>query len=375
MKNFKVNTLTIIIASIFSGSSAYAVISSPTAPLVGFLSEYTQHNGAVTGRLVLGGQLKVNPDVMAFSDKDEDIEDKTKRQYSWKIAGTEVSTTDTFDIPLDNQLIGLNVTLEVTPTTLTGSPLVGKVYQIGNLLDAGATDGGNGGTIEPDSNAKPKVSALTILGKLEVNSNLTATYKWDSNGGEQTDKSTYRWNRGVAGSSVQAGVVTSSENVDGYTLVLDDAGQVIELSLTAVNGASVQGNTVTIDSTGKATDSNGGEGGGNNGTTGGDNGKVELLPAVDPLSVEIKFTSTATLDKNGVDGKQPVAGKDELTAEMTFEPGTKTELSSYRFTWYAEGNVTPIATFDGVATYTPLAGPDGGQQGKAIMVDVSLIKP
>lgn len=377
MKNLKKNTLTILIASAFSVSSAYARMSPETPQLVGFFSEYTQHAGAVTGRLVLGGTLTVNPNVMGFTDEDGDAEDTTKRKYSWKIDNQEKSTTDTLAIPLDSDLIGKQVILEVTPTTLTGDPLIGKVYTIGNLLDAGATDGGTGGTIEPDATAKPIVSKLTMAGVLQVGNALTATYEWNPNGGNQTDSSTYRWNRGVAGASQKAGTVSNTQEVESYTLVPDDAGSVIELSLTAVNGANVTGNTVTIDSTGQATDTNVGNGGGSDTTTGGTNDTVALAPAEDPLTVEIHYTSNATMDANGVNGgthangARPVAGKDLLTAVMTFEPGTETALSNYTFTWYEVGNPAPLATIDGVATYLPLASPNGGSQGKKITVDVS----
>ncbi|HDO1315555.1 hypothetical protein [Aeromonas veronii] len=383
MKYVKKSVLAALIASAFSAGSAYAVMSASTPVLVGYFSEYTTHAGAVTGRLVLGGQLTVNPDVMGFDDKDQDLENVLARQYSWKIDGVEYSDSNTLIIPLDSNLIGKPVTLEVTPTTLTGQPLVGKTYLITDLGTAGATDGGTGGTIEPDTTAKPIVSNLTMEGILQVNQTLSATYKWNPNGGHPTDNSTYRWNRGVAGAAVKDGTVTTTEKVDSYMLVPDDAGSVIELSLTAVNGAAipVTGNTVTIDSTGTATDSNGGNGGGSDNTTGGNpDDTVSLAPAQDPKTVEIHYLSTATIADNGVNGgdhttgANPVAGVNELTAFMTFEPGTDTALSNYQFSWYAEGEATPLLVKVGDATFTPDAGPLGGQQGKEIKVDV-VLKP
>lgn len=366
-----------MVSSALSSGSAYAVLSSATPLLIGHFAKYTRHDTAITGRLVLGGSLTVDASTMGFDDDDGDAEDVSARTYAWFIDGVQQSSTETLNIPKDNTLSGKQVVLHVTPTTLTGDPTVGITYVIGNLLDAGATDGGNGGSIAPDLSAQPIVSDLTLTGTIQVKQTLAATYTWNANGGHPTDKSTYTWRRGIAGTSLATGTVTASETVDGYTLVPADAGEVMELSLTAVNGAptAVTGNTVTINSQGGATDTSGGTGGGTDNTVdsstpGSTPGLVGLAPSVDPQSVAIEFTSTATLAANGIDGIRPVAARDQMTARLTTEPGTVADVANYTYTWYANGVAIPEAVFDGVPTYTPGV----TYQGQAIAVDVT-VKP
>ncbi|MGL4983607.1 MAG: inverse autotransporter beta domain-containing protein, partial [Plesiomonas sp.] len=44
-----------------------------------------------------------------------------------------------------------------------------------------------------NNTAAPIITDLKMLGKLEIGQKLEATYVWDANGGERTDKSNYQW--------------------------------------------------------------------------------------------------------------------------------------------------------------------------------------
>lgn len=126
-------------------------------------------------------------------------------------------------------------------------------------------DGGDGQVVNPG--AVPAVSDLTVKGTLDVGQALEGTYSFNSNGGETSDKSLFKWgNKGqTAGSVVGEGkAVSVSGSVDPLTLAATDIGQVMELSVLAQNGAGVSGNTQTVDTSmpgaGNETDGGDGEG-------------------------------------------------------------------------------------------------------------------
>ncbi|HDO1359045.1 TPA: hypothetical protein P2Q89_004594, partial [Aeromonas veronii] len=142
----------------------------------------------------------------------------------------------------------------------------------GSDVDGGTdTDGDGKGDTVIDPTGTPQVSNLRMAGKLEVGESLTATYAFNANGGDASDKSTYAWgNQGETAATVPAGqTVANSGVVPGHTLVAADVGEVKEVSVQAKNGLAVTGNTVTVDAKGNASDSNGGTGGGGSDTSGG----------------------------------------------------------------------------------------------------------
>ncbi|EKP0261432.1 hypothetical protein JFQ93_002728 [Aeromonas sobria] len=370
---FKKKSLTLFIAAAMSATTAYAAtISEPTAPVVGFKPVFTNSTGAgsVSGELKAGKTLTVDPNKLGYEDRDGDEADFAKTLYSWEIDGIAFSEGASFTLPSD--AVGKKLTLKVTPVSQTGDPLEGKLLVLSSLKDAGADGGDEEGNVLPDGDAKPFVSNLNIGGQLAVGNSLTAGYQFNANGGDLTDSSTYAW--GIKGSSA-ANVGSSATNkgtVPGFDITLDHAGEVVEVSVQAKNGASMIGNTLTVGTDGAVNNEDngsgsnpdeGGESGNNPDLEGGENGKTPYVPA-DPASVKIGFASSATLDDNNDEGVRPVAQVDEMTADFTAAKGASPDAAAYQFSWFADG--AKVAEGVGTTTYTPAA----DVQGKAITVSI-----
>lgn len=198
---------------------------------------------------------------------------------------------------------------------------------------------------------QPLISDLRLGGKLEVGEQLLATYRFTANGGQQDDQSRYQWgNLGQTAAQVEHGatVLTSGE-IPALTLTLADVGEVKELSLLARNGDGIIGNTLTVDS----------------GSLGG-----AVTPKAHHLA-EVRYTSSATLDDNGIKGVRPVAQVDQLEAYCKSESDTDFTPCEQRYTyrWFtrdANGHDQLIVGAM-ASSYTP--GPE--QQGKQIVVEVT----
>ncbi|MFB2749865.1 hypothetical protein [Aeromonas veronii] len=181
------------------------------------------------------------------------------------------------------------------------------------------SDGDGDGDTVIDPTGKPKVSNLRMAGKLEVGESLSATYAFNANGGDTNDRSTYAWgNEGETAAAVPAGqTVATSGVVPAVMLTAADVGEVKEVSVQAKNGLAVTGNTVTVDTKGKATDSDGGTGGGGDDTTGGSDSdgdgdgdtvidptgkpKVSNLRMAGKLEVGESLSATYAFNANGGD--------------------------------------------------------------------------
>ncbi|WP_145583078.1 inverse autotransporter beta domain-containing protein [Yersinia thracica] len=165
-------------------------------------------------------------------------------------------------------------------------------------------------TYTDPTSTKPSVSNLTLSGKLEEDSKLSATYTFTqpAGGPAATDASTYQWGeKGATAANVANGsTVTTSGQVPEYQLKSTDVGKVMEISVQAKNSLAVTGNTLTVDSASADTNTNK--------TTGGEQGKVTGSTAVTTLDISpftdkvkvgetINFTVTA-LNKNNL----PVSG-------------------------------------------------------------------
>lgn len=370
---FKKKSLTLFIAAAMSATTAYAATQSdPSAPVVGFKPVFQNETGigAITGELKAGVILTVDPAKLSYSDQDGDEADFAKTLYSWEIDGVKLGEQASFQLPLN--AVGKQVTLRVTPVSQTGDPLEGKVLLLSDLKGAGVGGGDDNGNVLPDGEAKPFVSNLNIAGAVAVGNSLTASYRFNANGGDLTDSSTYAW--GIKGSSAAGvgSVATTNGTVPGFGITLDHAGEVLEVSVQAKNGASMTGNTLTVGTDGSVNNEDngsgsnpdeGGESGNNPDLGGGEDGQIPYVPA-DPSSVVIEFTSTATLDDNGDNATRPVAQNDEMTATFTPAKGASSEEEAYHFSWFADG--TKVAEGVGTTTYTPAA----DVQGKAITVSV-----
>ena len=169
--------------------------------------------------------------------------------------------------------------------------------------------------------------------------------------------------------------VTTAGEVPGLLLTGADVGQVKELSVQARNGADVTGNTVTLDAAGRATDTSGGTGEGSVDVTGGTDtdGDGNGDTVIDPsrYAAQVRYSSSATVELNGVDGSRPVARRDEMTAycQVAGEPTFTRCEGRFTLRWLvrdAQGaeSVVPDATG---STFTPR--PE--DQGKAVLVEAT----
>lgn len=381
---FKKNSLTLLIAAAMSATTAYAAtLSEATPPVVGFkpVFENTTGSGAISGELKAGATLTVDPEKLTFKDLDGDLPAYNKTIYSWWVGDEDIPSGEEASFTLGKNTVGKKIILKVTPVSETGDPLEGKMLTLANLSEAGVGGGDENGNVKPDGNAKPYVSNLNIAGKLAVGEQLTASYQFNANGGDLTDTSISAWGtKGTSVGQISSGNAVNTDNgsVPDYTITLADAGEVLEVSVKAKNGAGVDGNILTVgtdndvhndDNGSGGNPDEGGNSGGNGGleTDGGDGqnpGEIPYVPA-DPQegSVSIEFTSTATADDNGVDGERPVASKDKMT--VTFKPaeGASPNAEDYKFTWMAQGQ--EIEGVNG-QEFTP----DAKHQGMEISVSV-----
>ncbi|MGL5101848.1 MAG: inverse autotransporter beta domain-containing protein, partial [Plesiomonas sp.] len=136
-----------------------------------------------------------------------------------------------------------------------------------------------------NNTAAPIITDLKMLGKLEIGQKLKATYVWDANGGERTDKSNYQWgNKGETAVLDQSKDIETSGVIPAIDLVAADAGQIKEVSVQAENGLNVTGNTLTVDSSMDSSEGN--ESGGGDG-----NGNI-IDPAAGPTVADLKLLGT-----------------------------------------------------------------------------------
>ncbi|MGL5585189.1 MAG: Ig-like domain-containing protein, partial [Plesiomonas sp.] len=167
--------------------------------------------------------------------------------------------------------------------------------------ESGGGDG-NGNIIDPA--AGPTVADLKLLGTLEVGKTLTATYRFNPNGGDITDKSNYQWgNQGDTAGMSSGTDIVSSGTVPGLPLDSGDIGQIKEVSVQAENGLNVTGNTLTVDS---SMDSGAG-----NETTGGLAGG-EVDPVADILQSDLIIAKNNALAASASGNKVEAVVKDAL---------------------------------------------------------------
>ncbi|WP_209296831.1 hypothetical protein [Aeromonas jandaei] len=356
----KKNVIALMVASMMGATAAYALESSPTAPVVGFKPVYqnTTGTGAITGDLIPGATLAVDPTLLNFYDEDGDAHDVAAVQFSWTLDGNVVSTTNSFTIPTGSAAVGKAVTLSVTPVTVLGDPLQGDALVLTNLTAAGVPGGDAQGNVGTSTTAQPIVSNLEMSGSLLVGGQLAATYVFDANGGDATDASTYAWgHQGATAAGVGVNAVTTSGSVPAYTIVATDAGEVMEVSVQAQNGLALTGNTETVDANNSGNVTGGQPDGGGN--------IVVPFLKLEPTAVAITFTSTATDALNGVAGVRPVAAKDLMTADFTPDVGASSDPADYTFEWKVNG-VAVGAPTAGANTFTPGV----AHQGQPVSVDV-----
>lgn len=256
--------------------------------------------------------------------------------------------------------------LAITGNTLTVDSNMGTAG--GDDTSGGADSDGNGKTdtvIDPA--VGPQISNLRIAGKLEVGQELSGSYVFNANGGNQEDKSTYAWgNRGETAAHVTSGqTIVVSGHIPALALIAADVGEIKELSIQARNGLAITGNTLTIDSSLATVD-------GDDTTGGGLDGEV-----VDPnnIQVSITYVSTATEAIHGTTGGtytgsesvRAVANVDEMTAmcQIAGELSSKPCDARFELRWYVNGNQVNNAFG---ATFTP----SSADQGYPVVVEAKL---
>ncbi|KPN75518.1 hypothetical protein AEA42_18700 [Shewanella sp. Sh95] len=345
--------LSAMISSVLAVGVAQAAMSPVTPAVVGHKPKLT-FNGTKPAAIQLGDTITVNASDFIFTDDDGDLEDA--RNYVWKLDGNPTGTTG-LSYPIlitDNASVNKKLTLEIIPTTTSGDPISGDPLVV------------DFGVVQFKPGAVPEITNLKMTGILQLGKTLGATYSFDSHGGDNTDKSTYKWGRvgqTAAGVSAEPSV-TTTEVVDGYLLTAADVGNVVELTVEPKNGVGTIGTKVTINSNGL--------------TGGGTGGEV-----VDPTTANVRVTfinPAADEAKHGIgsDGR-PVVGQSTMTAECKFEGAPVTDFSIcntaiYNLQWKstADNGTTYTNITDGVTDATYL--PHTKHQGLAIAVEAT-VKP
>ncbi|MFH7527855.1 hypothetical protein AB2J22_21330 [Aeromonas sp. A5] len=347
--NFNKNLLAVLISSSLVVSAAHAAMSSPTPKVVGH-KPVLAYNGTLPGAIKLGDTITVAEGDFAFTDVDGDTE--APRSYVWKLDGVATAVTSLqYDILLGaTGDVKKRLTLVITPETTNGDPTLGDELVV------------DFGTIGVDATATPIISALAMVGTLQLNQNLSATYVFNPNGGDLNDKSTYQWGR--VGDNTQTTVaggtsVATSQVVDDYTLTNADIGEVIELSVQAKNGAGTTGNIETVTSAGL--------------TGGGTGGEV-----VDPLNVDVKIIHGASGSEalNGPSfAGRPVVGKDLMTAKCKAVGAPEADFTTcntgiYDLQWKSTPDAVTFSDIAGQTGNTYI--PHTDHQGLQIVVDATV---
>ncbi|CND16106.1 Uncharacterised protein [Yersinia intermedia] len=225
----------------------------------------------ITGNLAVGAAVN---GTYKFNANQGDPNDQSS--YAWSKAGegdgntsTDVlSTTDRVSISgevPDRTIVRLDAgkLLELSVFPRNGVGKTGAVQTVNSKqsFDAGQASGGNSGVIS-DPSAIPKISNLQITGtSLAVGANLNATYTFDANNGDVTDKSLYLWDN--VSQSQLAGIllnsnnnlgttVTSPGNVGNRKIESGDVGKIIMVAVLPVNGRDIKGIVKTAKTSGTA---------------------------------------------------------------------------------------------------------------------------
>ncbi|KAB7685355.1 hypothetical protein GBN28_00740 [Plesiomonas shigelloides] len=304
--------------------------------------------------------------------------------YAWGSRGETAANVPTGgEVTATGQIPPLQLTLadvgeikELSVQARNGLAITGNTLTVDSNMGTAGGDDTSGGA-DSDGNGKtdtvinpavgPQISNLRIAGKLEVGQELSGSYVFNANGGNQEDKSTYAWgNRGETAADVTAGqTIVVSGHIPVLALTTADVGEIKELSIQARNGLAITGNTLTIDSSLATVD-------GDDTTGGGSDGEV-----VDPnnIQVSINYVSTATESIHGTTGGtytgsetvRAVANVDEMTAmcQIAGELSSKPCDARFELRWYVNGNQINNAFG---ATFTP----SSADQGYPVVVEANL---
>lgn len=286
--------------------------------------------------------------VYDYSDADQDAEATPSVKWYYNnslVAGQEgkaYTPIFKYETGTGNACNDFNISVEVTPKSMTGDPNIGDITTVapvtvainlqaipGFILpdtaqrtwsEANAFCASKGAHLPTVSQLKNVFADYTIGG---TNDQMSQKYGWPLLGGRCGGVTAYYW------TNTQDPVTKAHYDVsmmDGSEFVLYFDNSPYHTACTTVNG-----------------------------------------PAELPTAVTLTYNSTATVDINGPSSAgRPVVTMDEITANLTFVPNTDTDLTNYRFEWFADGKTAGIK--DGINTFTPRV----EDQGKKIKAVVSL---
>ncbi|MBD2795584.1 inverse autotransporter beta domain-containing protein [Xenorhabdus sp. 18] len=175
----------------------------------------------------------------------------------------------------------------------------------------------------------PIITNLTIKGKLEMGQKLSATYTFNANHGDKTDKSRYVWGNKGNIDMTKGQTITQSGKVPDYILTLADAGRVKEVAVQAKNAMDLIGNTQSVDTSMSTEQGNETHDGGNKGTVRG---------------LADNMTITATADK--VRKEQPIMLKIETLNDGKIVRNVAVKVKAIQAQDRQNGNEKITALFD-----------------------------
>lgn len=322
----------------------WAKEATPTPDVVGF--KPVADNVAIDNPApTLGDTLNVTYD---YSDEDGDAE--AAPDIKWLYNGVPVAgQVNAAYTPVPNINTGIGnacgdfqVAAEVTPVSQTGDPLVGDAKQSAPVTVAlnlpvipGFTFPETAGRNWSDANAFCLAKGMRLPTRAELQA-VFNTYTSGGTNSQMAEKYGWPLTGGQCGGSLN-NYWTSEPGASGrHWLVGMHNGN-------AVNGGDDAFSYQVACVPGSA-------------------------PAQLPTAVTLTHPSSGSEALNGANfADRPVVTVDEITANLTFVPDTDTDLSNYRFEWYAGGVSTGVVN-DGDNTFTPRV----EDQGKPIEVVVTL---
>ncbi|MBI6549334.1 inverse autotransporter beta domain-containing protein [Xenorhabdus lircayensis] len=150
----------------------------------------------------------------------------------------------------------------------------------------------------------PLIKNLTIIGKLEMGQKLGATYTFNANHGDTTDKSRYVWGNKGNIDMTKGHTIIDSGQIPEYTLTQADAGTVKEIAVQAQNALGLIGNTRIVDTSMSAEQGNETHDGGKGGTVRGLADNMTITVSADkvkkdePITLKIKTLNHGQLVRN-----------------------------------------------------------------------------
>ncbi|MEG0401252.1 MAG: inverse autotransporter beta domain-containing protein [Hafnia sp.] len=305
------------------GGDGGAIVDESVAPSIS--------NVAISGKLAVGQALSGS---YAFEPHTGNIKDSS--EYQWGVEGTTASVVDNGNgkaisqsgiVPSYTlQSSDAGQVLEMSVRAKNGANVYGNSETVSTAQTGGGnnTEGGGDGGAIVDESVAPSISNVAMSGKLAVGEALSGSYTFVPNTGNPKDNSEYQWGlKGKTASVVNSGggsAISQSGIVPSYTLQSSDAGQVLEMSVRAKNGAKVYGNTTTVTTA---------QNGGGNNTEGGGNGGAIVDESVAP-----SITTVAISGKLGVG--------EALSGSYTFVPNTGNPADKSEYQWGVKGTTASV---------------------------------